>query len=93
MIKYILIYLGLINLLGFALMSIDKSRAKRKMWRIPERYIFLAAFLGGALGAAAGMKAFRHKTKHWYFKYGLPIIFLVQAALRKASNASKAGWV
>jgi uncharacterized membrane protein YsdA (DUF1294 family) len=81
MIKYILLYLGLINLLGFALMGIDKNRAKKKMRRIPERSIFITAFLGGALGATLGMKAFRHKTKHWYFKYGLPLIFLAQAAL------------
>jgi uncharacterized membrane protein YsdA (DUF1294 family) len=81
LLKYIGLYLILINTLGFALMGIDKHRARKKKWRIPERSLFICAFLGGALGAAIGMRSFHHKTKHWYFKYGLPLIFLMQAAL------------
>lgn len=81
MLKYAAIYLGLINISGFALMGIDKHKARKMSRRIPEKNLFICAFLGGALGACIGMRAFRHKTKHWYFKYGLPAIFLLQAAL------------
>ena len=81
MIKYIAFYLVLINILGFALMGIDKHKARKKRWRIPEKNLFVCALIGGALGATIGMRTFHHKTKHWYFKYGLPAIFLIQAAL------------
>ena len=73
-------YLLLINLLAFALMGVDKSRARRHKWRIPEKTLFLSALLGGSVGAIAGMQLFRHKTRHWYFRVGLPVIFLLQAA-------------
>lgn len=63
------------------MMGIDKSRAKRKAWRISEKTLFLCAAVGGSFGMTAGMYAFRHKTRHWYFKYGLPAILLVQAVL------------
>jgi uncharacterized membrane protein YsdA (DUF1294 family) len=69
------------NLVGFALMGIDKSKAKRHAWRIPELTLFLASLLGGSLGTWAGMYAFRHKTKHWYFVVGMPLILVLQAAL------------
>ena len=62
-------------------MGIDKNKARKGKWRIPEKNIFFTAFIGGALGAALGMRTFRHKTKHWYFKYGLPAIFIVQVLL------------
>ena len=75
------VYLVIINIAGFAIMGIDKKRAIRGAWRISEASLFLTAFLGGALGCTLGMQHFRHKTKHWYFKYGMPAIFLVQAAL------------
>ncbi len=81
MIEYAAIYLVLINLAGFALMGMDKSRAKRGRRRISERSLFMAALAGGSLGAALGMRAFRHKTKRRRFKYGLPGLLLVQAAL------------
>lgn len=74
-------YLFIINIIGFALMGIDKKRAIRGAWRISEASLFLTAFLGGALGCTLGMRHFRHKTRHWYFKYGMPAIFLAQAAL------------
>ncbi len=63
------------------MMGIDKSRARRKAWRISEKALFTCALIGGSLGLTAGMYAFRHKTRHRYFKYGLPAIFLVQAVL------------
>lgn len=74
-------YLLIINIVGFAVMGIDKKRAIRGAWRISEASLFLTALLGGALGCIVGMQHFRHKTKHWYFKYGMPAIFLAQAAL------------
>ena len=74
-------YVFVINMTGFALMGIDKKRAVRGAWRISEASLFLTAFLGGALGCTLGMRRFRHKTKHWYFKYGMPAIFAAQAFL------------
>ncbi len=74
-------YLCFINIMGYAVMGIDKKRAIRGAWRISEASLFLTALLGGALGCIIGMQHFRHKTKHWYFKYGMPAIFLAQAAL------------
>ena len=78
---FIAIYLAVINVIGYVVMGIDKQRAIRGAWRISEASLFLTALLGGALGCTIGMQRFRHKTKHWYFKYGMPAIFLVQAAL------------
>lgn len=70
-----------VSLAAFCLMGVDKRRARRKAWRVPERSFFLLALLGGAPGAIAGMWVFHHKTRHWYFKLGLPFILLVQAVL------------
>lgn len=75
-----LIYLFMMNLTGYAVMGIDKKRAVRGAWRISEASLFLTALLGGSLGCILGMRRFRHKTKHWYFKYGMPLIFILQAA-------------
>ena len=69
-----LIYLIGINLAGFIIMGVDKKRAIRGAWRISEASLFLTALLGGSLGCILGMQHFRHKTKHWYFKYGMPAI-------------------
>ena len=79
--KLVLIYLLLINLIGFFAMGIDKYKAKKNLWRIPENILFLLAFLWGSLGTTLGMKVFRHKTKHWYFKFGMPAILILQIAL------------
>ena len=78
---FIAIYLAVINVIGYAVMGIDKQRAIRGAWRISEASLFLAAFLGGALGCTLGMRRFRHKTKHWYFVWGLPAILAAQIAL------------
>lgn len=75
------VYLAVVNVIGFAVMGIDKKRAIRGAWRISEASLFLTALLGGALGCTLGMRYFHHKTRHWYFKYGMPAIFLAQAAL------------
>ncbi|MBE5891842.1 MAG: DUF1294 domain-containing protein [Lachnospiraceae bacterium] len=77
----IIIYLAAINLVGFTLMGVDKRRAVKGAWRISEAALFLAAVLGGSIGSILGMRVFRHKTKHWYFKYGMPAILLAQIAL------------
>ena len=81
LLKYVLYYLAAINLITFFVYGIDKWRAKRGAWRIPEKTLFLLPILGGSIGAIIGMKAFHHKTKHWYFQYGLPLILLLQLAL------------
>ena len=74
-------YLLLVNLAGFLLMGLDKRRARRGAWRISEKALFLPAVLGGSLGSIVGMRTFRHKTKHWYFVIGMPLILVCQAAL------------
>ena len=66
------------NLLAFVLMASDKKKAKSGAWRVPEKVLFLSAILGGSIGAIVGMQVFRHKTKHWYFKYGMPAILILQ---------------
>ena len=76
-----LIYLIGINLAGFIIMGVDKKRAIRGAWRISEASLFFTALLGGSLGCILGMKHFRHKTKHWYFKYGMPAILVAQVLL------------
>ncbi|MBR2636618.1 MAG: DUF1294 domain-containing protein [Oscillospiraceae bacterium] len=75
------LYLVLINLAAFLLMGIDKSRARRELWRIPEKVLFGSALLGGSIGAIAGMFFFRHKTRHLSFRLGLPVILLLQIVL------------
>ena len=74
-------YLILVNLWAFALMWFDKRRAGAGGRRIRERTLFLSALLGGSLGAVLGMRLFRHKTKHWYFVWGMPLLLLAQTAL------------
>ena len=76
-----LIYLIGINLAGFIIMGVDNKRAIRGAWRISEASLFFTALLGGSLGCILGMQHFRHKTKHWYFKYGMPAILVVQVLL------------
>ena len=77
----LLLYLLIVNLVGFAVMGIDKRRAIKKAWRISEASLFLTAIIGGSIGCIAGMQVFRHKTKHWYFKYGMPAILVLQVAV------------
>ena len=79
--KLFLIYLAVVNLAAFALMGVDKRRAERGAWRIPERTLFLPAILGGSPGAILGMQMFRHKTRHRQFAVGIPLILLVQLVI------------
>ena len=66
---------------AFLLMGIDKGRARKGKWRVAEKWFFLLSLLGGSGGAILGMYAFHHKTRHWYFKWGLPAILFLQLAL------------
>ena len=74
-------YYLVINFIGFAIMGIDKRKAIKGAYRIPEATLFCVALLGGSLGTTLGMNLFRHKTKHWYFVVGMPLIFFAQLAL------------
>ena len=76
--KICILYLVLVNILAFALMGIDKSKAKHHKWRIQERTLFGSAFMGGSVGALYGMHFFRHKTKHKSFMLGMPAILIIQ---------------
>lgn len=75
------LWLLAVNLAAFGLMGWDKRQARKGGWRVPEKTLFLSALLGGSPGAILGMQLFRHKTKHWYFKFGMPAILIVQLAL------------
>ncbi len=75
------LFLVVINLATFILYGIDKKRAQDKKWRISEKSLLLIALLGGAFGATAGMFFFRHKTRHWYFRLGLPLMALLWAGI------------
>lgn len=72
------VYLLAINLALFALMGIDKHKARNGLWRIPEKTLFTLALIGGSIGGILGMKVFRHKTKHNSFKFGFPAILILQ---------------
>lgn len=76
-----LLWVAAVSVVAFAMMGTDKRRAKRGDWRIPEKSLFLAAILGGSPGSILGMAAFHHKTRHWYFKVGMPAILIAQIAL------------
>lgn len=79
--KLLLVYLFTINAAGFALMLIDKHKAKKNLWRIPEATLLGIAVLGGSLGCLWGMYAVRHKTKHLKFTFGIPVILSIQIIL------------
>ena len=81
MIRYLLWYLAAVNLVTFTVYGVDKAKARRGAWRVPEKTLFLLPLLGGSLGALLGMLTFHHKTKHWYFVWGIPLILLAQMAL------------
>ena len=73
-----LIYYIIINFIGLIIMGVDKRKAIRNAFRIPEATLFCVALLGGSLGTTLGMRIFRHKTKHWYFRFGFPALLLIQ---------------
>ena len=79
--SYLVCYLLAINAVTFIVYGIDKYKAKKAKWRIPEATLLLLAVLGGSVGAWVGMKVWHHKTMHKKFKYGIPAILLIQIAL------------
>lgn len=75
--KYLLLYLLIVNIIGFLSMGFDKFKAKHNMWRTPENTLLLIPLLGGSVGSYLGMRIFRHKTLHPQFKYGIPVLFVI----------------
>lgn len=80
-VSLIIVYLLAINLVSFIVMGIDKKKAQKRAWRIPESTLFVLAIIGGSIGSVIGMQLFRHKTRHWYFVYGMPAILILQILL------------
>lgn len=80
-INLLIIYFVIINLISFIMMGVDKRKARKHVWRIPESTLFVLALIGGSVGSIAGMYFFHHKTRHWYFVYGMPAILIVQVIL------------
>ena len=76
--QIVLIYMAVISIIGFFAMGIDKRKAKKNAWRIPEKTLLGLAVIGGGVGVWLGMEVFRHKTKHWYFKFGVPCICILE---------------
>lgn len=79
--KFLLLYLVVINVFGIYIMHLDKRKAKKGYWRIPEATLFLVALVFGSAGILLGMKLFHHKTRHFKFLFGIPAILLVQIYL------------
>ena len=80
-ISNILIYVAIINVVGFLSMGFDKFKAKHEMWRTKEQTLFVIAMIGGSIGSLLGMYIFRHKTKHTNFTVGMPVILITQIVL------------
>ena len=80
-IKHIIIYLVIINIIGFLAMLIDKQKAKRGSWRIPEKTLIILTAIGGGIGTLIGMYTFRHKTKKLKFTIGIPAILIAEILL------------
>ena len=81
MVIYLLNYLVIINIIAFIVYGIDKLKAKRGKWRIPEVTLLLLAIIGGSIGAWCGVKVWHHKTLHKKFRYGIPLIIAIQIAM------------
>ena len=75
------LYLLIINALGLLIMLVDKEKAKKHLWRIPESTLLTVAVLGGSVGCYAGMRVFHHKTRKPKFYIGVPVIFAVQVLI------------
>lgn len=74
-------YFIIMNIAGLLVMYMDKHKARKHKWRIPEKTLFIVSLLGGSIGTWSGMYIFRHKTKHWYFVIGMPLILVLQTGL------------
>ena len=89
----ILAYFAIITIVAFALMGIDKHKAKKGTYRISEASLFITALLGGSIGSVAGMLVFHHKTQHWYFQAFMPLIACLQMASVLVWAINKMGWL
>ena len=85
------LYLLAINIATFSAFGADKRRARRVSWRIPEKTLFLPSLLGGSAGALLGMRIFHHKTRKWYFRFGIPLLLILQGAALCCFAAFAAG--
>ena len=81
MFSIFVLYLIVLNLVGFFIMLVDKKRAIKNQWRISEKALIVISIIGGSIGMLAGMSTFRHKTKHKKFTIGIPIILVIQVAI------------
>ena len=79
--QYSMYYLLAINIVSFFLYGIDKYKAKKNKWRISEATLLMIVVIGGSIGAWVGMRLWHHKTMHKKFKYGIPLIIIMQIAL------------
>ena len=80
-VSYLLVLMAVMSVFLFAMMGLDKGKARRGKWRVSEKTLFVFALLGGALGGTAGMFLFRHKTRHWTFRLLFPLLAAAQLAL------------
>lgn len=90
---FILAYFAIITIVAFALMGIDKHKAKKGAYRISEASLFITALLGGSIGSVAGMLVFHHKTQHWYFQAFMPLIACLQMVGLLTFAIYKMGWL
>jgi uncharacterized membrane protein YsdA (DUF1294 family) len=79
--KYFVIFVLVMSVITFIVFGVDKWKARNDKWRTPESTLFLLAIFGGSIGALLGMQIFRHKTQHWSFRLGIPLILMLQAAV------------
>ena len=77
-ITLLVLYFVIMNLIGLFIMGYDKWQAQHYAWRVPELNLFIIALIGGSIGSIIGMYLFHHKTRHWYFVYGMPAILILQ---------------
>lgn len=88
----IILYAVAVNVVSLIMMGVDKRRAIKRAWRIPESTLFVLAIIGGSIGSIIGMHLFHHKTRHWYFLYGMPVILALQVILILALVFSPIEW-
>jgi len=88
----IILYAVAVNVASLIMMGVDKRRAIKRAFRIPESTLFVLAIIGGSVGSIIGMHLFHHKTRHWYFLYGMPVILALQLMLLFALVFSPIEW-
>ncbi|MFE4713187.1 MULTISPECIES: DUF1294 domain-containing protein [Bacillales] len=81
MVKLVMVWFVVINVIGYVVMSEDKNKARKRRDRVPEKTLFLLAAMGGALGVLIAMYRKRHKTRHLSFRIGIPLLLLLNALL------------